>query len=473
MIGFRHLFTLILISFGYASAYSQRMPASSSVAPLKNALLGISVRDADTGKEILSQNSHVLFTAASVMKVITTATALEVLGADYRFSTEVRYTGTIEKGGILNGDLYIIGGGDPSLGSRFLTNTPQDTLFSAVLKELKALGIRQIVGRVLAPVSEADLFSINPYWLHTDLGNHYAPHVSRLCLYDNAYSLTIYRDKRNVRVFPNVPELNIRQSFEVSGRKSTDSLHITGALNSYERTVYGLFPADKESVTIRGSIPSPALFAARRLTSVLRQNGVSIALPADQTMDFPSEAILLYRHLSPTLLEIAKITNVHSHNLFAEQLLLAIASPQGKHLAGQNIFQKALADLEAYWTGRGLSLKEADLMDGSGLSPYGRLSPAFLSELLAKEHRSPRGALFRSTLPFVGQDGSVKNFLKNTSLAGKAQLKSGSMRQVVTYAGYIPYKGKTYAVCIMVNNHNSTYRATRDVVGKVLLSMFP
>ncbi|MDO4790528.1 MAG: D-alanyl-D-alanine carboxypeptidase/D-alanyl-D-alanine-endopeptidase [Porphyromonas sp.] len=469
---FRHLLILLSLSFVYG-VYAQRMPSSASLSPLKDALVGISVRDAGSGKEVVSKNNHILFTGASVMKLLTTATALNVLGPEYRFPTEIRYTGTIEKGGILRGDIYIVGSGDPSLGSRFFPEIPRDTLFSAVVRELKALGVQQISGRVMASVSEADLYPINPYWLHTDLGNHYAPHVSRLCLYDNAYSLTLYKDKRGVKLFPEVPGLKIEPRFEVSARKETDSLHITGPLDTYERAVYGLFPASKESVTIRGSIPRPALFAARTLSSVLQQNGIVVSLPAVETSAVPDQSTLLYRHLSPTLLEISKITNVHSHNLFAEQLLLALTPPKSQALAGQNIFQTAISHLEAYWVGRGLSLKETDLMDGSGLSPYGRLSPAFLTGLLAKEFRSPQGAVFRSTLPFVGQEGSVKNFLKGSRLEGKARLKSGSMRQVVAYAGYIPYKGKTYAVCIMINNHNSTYRATRDVVGKVLLSMFP
>lgn len=469
---FLTLFFLI-ITLHSLPILAQQSPSTNSTRHLDNTHWGLCVQDIETGQIVVSRNADLLFTPASTMKVVTTASALSILGADKTFETEVATTGNITPEGVLQGDIYIIGSGDPSIGSKNIKDRPRDLFFTSAVEAIREKGIVSVEGSVVALLGKIDQEPVNPNWMLTDMGNYYGAASSDLCVFDNTYSVTVYKDKRKMVTDPYIPYIDLVPMYESSARKGSDSLHITGPIREYRREIHGLFPSKFTRTTIRGDIPRPPHFVAYTLDKYLKLEGISVSgEPAEMPQTDAKEYSVIYTYHSPTLLELARITNFVSHNLYAEQLLLAVAKSNPLPLAGHNMWQRGVSAEANYWRTRGLSFKETDILDGSGLAPSNKFSPRFMTNLLGKMYRGPLSEAFYSTLPVVGEDGTVSSFLKNSALHGKARLKSGSLRKVVTYAGYVEHNGKMYAVAIMVNNHQSTYWNTRKAVERVLLDVF-
>lgn len=160
-------------------------------------ILSLYVTDAETGKVVVNENGDMCLTPASITKLISTATALEILGPDFTFKTTLAYDGKITNG-VLNGNIYIIGGGDPTLGSTYLKNTAFLPKWTA---EVKKLGIHTINGSIVADASIFERMPIPPGWLWEDLGNYYAAGTFGLSVYDNTLSVTMQTQKKRLKAF--------------------------------------------------------------------------------------------------------------------------------------------------------------------------------------------------------------------------------------------------------------------------------
>jgi D-alanyl-D-alanine carboxypeptidase/D-alanyl-D-alanine-endopeptidase (penicillin-binding protein 4) len=175
--------------------------------------------------------------------------------------------------------------------------------------------------------------------------------------------------------------------------------------------------------------------------------------------------IKLYTHYSPQLSEIIRMTNVHSNNNYAEHLL--------KHLALQRdsvaTIDRALNFVYNYWKGKGIDVSGLFLYDGSGLSPKNAICADFICDLLAyMKQKSSYATTFYASLPVAGRNGTVASFLRSTTLNGKASVKSGSFKNVQTYAGYINKDGKDYVFCIIVNNFVGDRKKTVRLIEQLL-----
>lgn len=180
---------------------------------------------------------------------------------------------------------------------------------------------------------------------------------------------------------------------------------------------------------------------------------------------------LLYTFESPSIRELMEITLVYSHNLFAEGMLRQLAIGKTP-LPGHNPTQTAIEEVKSYWKGRGLDTDELEMVDGSGLSTQDRVTTHFLAAMLGKVYRADKSGVYMRLLPRAGMDGTLTIFLKNTPLQGKARLKSGTLRNVVCYAGYVELGGKTYTVALMVNNFYGSASTIRKAMEQVLLESF-
>lgn len=176
----------------------------------------------------------------------------------------------------------------------------------------------------------------------------------------------------------------------------------------------------------------------------------------------------------PTLREIVEVTNHVSHNLFADALIKTIGlryTPRKGEVISS--FNRGIQVLRDYWQGKGLDLSCVWMYDGSGLAVTNKLSTAFVADLLIyMRTRSQQHTAFYESLPVAGVEGSVRNFLKGSSLQGKAHLKSGSMSRVKGYAGYINKGDKQYAIALFVNNYSCDGRPMTVAIEKLLLQLF-
>ena len=465
---FRPLIGLLMLgSLTGVRAQSVRTPSEPEA--FRNVFWGLSIRDAATGEELAGHNAHTLMTPASTMKLVSTGTALSSLGSSHRIKTRLLTTGDIENG-TLRGDLLIQGDGDFSIGSRYFWDEDPERFFKRAVSELKQMGIARIEGRVLAVSGKEDFQGTSPRWTAYDLGNHYAAGVYGLNLFDNAYTVTLSAHGRNVSLKPSISGLKLEPVYGFSEKRSSDSLYISPFPDDRGRyLITGVYPSKAANRTVKGAMPDPPLFFAEHLREILVKGGIAVKEGFGKTSELPAGTIdTLMTYESPTLFDLARITNTYSHNLFAEGFLRLLGRVK-EPMPGHNLTQTSIMEVYRYWEERGLDTKELEMFDGSGLSTEDRVTPAFFTAMLGKIYREDPSHTFMQVLPRAGKDGTLTIFLKGTPLEGKARLKSGTIRNVVTYAGYVTVGGKVYTVAIMVNNYYGKASAVRKTMERVLL----
>ena len=435
------LFIAFILCFG-----SQAQNQFFSQEGLENATIGYVVINSKTGETIFSKNESQCITPASITKTITTATALEMLGSNFRYETKLEYDGALENG-VLRGNLYVKGGGDPTLGSYRLG----DPDFIARWAEmLYAKGIRSIQGDIIADVSLFDAEGVNPWWLWGDVGNYYAAGVYALSCYDNMCRVTLSSGKEGTmptieKIEPNIQDLKIENRLLVKNIRS-DSAYFFGAPLCNERRLFGAVPMNQKQFIIRGDIPNPPMLLATQLYENLGKKGIVVnGKPSVQFESSDGTRTVLHVNYSRPLSEIVKEVNFQSNNFYADHLFRYLALNKYE----QSTWQGAQYVVKRFWKEKGLNTDNIFLFDGSGLSPQDAISPRFFAEVLLKMCDSKEYTTFYNSLPVGGESGTVRSFLLNTPLKGQAHIKSGSSSQVQCYAGYIYDK---YIFVIMANN---------------------
>ena len=436
---------------------------------LQNANISLLVRDVATNTTVCEYHSKNSVVPASTMKLVTTATALELLGADFRFQTRLEVDGKVTADGVLNGNLYIRGGGDPTLGSEKLGDT---TFLVKWVETIKNRGIRKINGRVIADAGLFDDEGVNPKWTWEDMGNYYAAGIYGISYLDNTYRLVLRSGSVGttptvLRVVPEIANLKIDNRL-MSSSISFDSAYFYGAPHSDYRTVIGEIPANRAEFVTKGDIPNPALLLAQHFSDRLIQNDVAVRdLPTD-SIDRASERTTIYTHDSPPLSEIITETNVRSNNLYAECVFKYLAL-QNKAVATN---AEAVQGIKAFWKSKGLSVDQLFMYDGSGLSPSDAVSAQFFVELLSyMQTKSLNKDVFFRSLPVAGENGTLKSFLLKTPLQGKVHAKSGTISRVKSYAGYIDNKGKQLVFALLINNPNGSSKAVTRKMEEFLLQV--
>lgn len=434
----------------------------------QNANISIMVKDLKTNKTIQSYRAANSVIPASTMKLVTTAAALEILGADYQFKTTLEIDGNISKDSVLNGNLYIYGSGDPTLGSSKLGNSHFLVDWVAAIRKQ---GIKEIKGNIIADASAYDTEGVNPKWLWEDMGNYYAAGAYGIAYKDNTFEMelksgAVGTTPEILRITPNIPELtfkNYLKSTTIQG----DSAYFYGAPFENNRSIYGEIPAKRPSFTIKGDIPRPGLVLARDLAWKLKSGGISVN---GKAMDEAPEGkrTVIYTHKSPFLSEIIKEINMTSNNFYVEQLFRHLSLQRGKMATTRD----AINIIRNFWQSKGLPVNELFQYDGSGLSPVNAVSSNFFVSLLSYMDKSKNSTIFKASLPVSGKSGTLKNFLKETPLEGKVLAKSGSIHRVKSYAGYVNTNGKQLAFAIIVNNPNSgTLSATTKKMEELLINV--
>ena len=198
---------------------------------LNSAHIGINVIDLKTGKSVASYNKNKSLTPASVMKILTTSTALELSGPDYRIPTLLQYSGFIDSFGVLQGDIYIKGGGDPTLGSEYIDRDKND-FFNVCMSAVIRAGIKRINGRVIADETCFDFEGISLKWLWEDLGIDYGAGSYGISIYDNIYRLFFMTEEPGskpqiLRTEPNMDDIVFR-NYLASEKRTDDSIYICG-----------------------------------------------------------------------------------------------------------------------------------------------------------------------------------------------------------------------------------------------------
>lgn len=438
------------------------------------AYAGISFRaiDLKNGVELASLNPKLTLTSASTTKLFSTAAALEILGPEYRPTTRIYIDGIIDQEGTLYGNIWIRGGGDPSLGSIY-----NDADFLNIWSDtIKKMGIKNISGSVISDGSDFEYSGVPDGWSWQDMGNYYGAGPAGICVYDN---MLIYQFKTGnvlnqpvelISTFPKVSNLQF-ENFITCQPLKTDNSFIYGAPFSNYRFGTGALPLNQDVFEVKGSLPDPEFQLAEVLTQHLNASGIFITglpkcarLMENLDKNRYNQFKLFYSHSGLSIKELIKITNVYSINLFAEELLLLLSYQKN----GIGSMSESIEILESFWKPK-MSSAGLVLRDGSGLSRTNSISSNHLVDLLTYMDTSIYANEFYSSLPTSSISGTLAPLCKDEPCAGKVVAKSGTMSRVKSYAGYVnTISGKKLAFAIVINNFNSDGLVLRAKIESIL-----
>lgn len=383
---------------------------------IDHAIVSVYAVDMKTKEIVMDENSELSMTPASCLKIVTTAAALEILGEEFCYETSLEYDGVYKKG-ILKGNLYIKGGGDPCLGSERVPGAFgwKEQLAQWVDVVQKA-GIKEIEGSVIGDASLWEKAGVVPSWSWEDVGNYYGAGASALSFHENAYTL-ILRPGSSVgdpveliRTEP--PHAAIfHNELRTAEAGSGDAACIYGSEFSLSQWVRGTVPLAEEFV-IKGAMPDPSTYTANLLKQCLQTRGVTVADKESMTQ---GERKVLCKVQSPKVSEIVYHTNQKSVNLYAEHLL----KKMGEIVKKEGSTEAGLATIRDFWQGKGMDMEGFRMVDGSGLSRKNLIQAKQLVQVLIAMQSSQS---FINSLPE-----------KEPGIRGK----SGSMSFVRGYVGYV------------------------------------
>ena len=424
------------------------------------ASLSLTVLDVKTGETVFTANPNMGLATASTLKTITSITAFNILGKDFQYQTQFGYSGSIAADGTLNGDLIIKGAGDPTLGSWRYSGHRENDILTQMVTALQKAGIKKINGRVIGDDSIFGTQSIPDGWIWMDVGNYYGAGTSGLCWRENQFDIKLKTGAVNspigiIRTVPNTPYLNFKSELLNAPSGSGDNAY--GYLPVGTKLMYlrGTYAEDQEKRSISVAIPDPAFDAAFRLTDTLKRLGILVTGEPESILTLNAKGQLspaignnLATILSPTLSQIVYWLNQKSINLYAEQLLKTIAWKSGKPALTQNGVEVE----QDFWKARGIDPNALNVVDGSGLSPGDRVTTLTMATVLRSAKNTDWFPDFYQSLP-------VYNNMK---------MKSGSILNVLTYAGYQNHSGRELCFSIMVNNFYGSSRGIKEKMFKVL-----
>lgn len=386
-----------------------------------------------TGEVLYDQASEQNLVPASCLKLITTGVALQLFGPDKHFDTLLVQEGTVDARGVLHGNIYIVGGGDPCLASERIGSSVEQQL-DLWIEAIVQAGIQEVEGRIIADASFWEETMAVPSWGWEDLGNYYGAGACALSFHENSYTLFIKAgtqlgDKTSiVAVEPEIPGLMLQNKVVTGERNSGDQACIYGAEYSPFRMVRGTIPLEADAFPIRGSIPDPALFVSQVLTKRMHEKGIQVL---GKDLSSSQERKTIHIQESPSLARIVQETNRRSINLYAEHLLKAL----GKAFRGSGSTEEGIQVIQDFLEKKGIDCRGSHIADGSGLSRKNHLSPRLIVLFLQEMRRSPYWDVFYSSL--VEKDNSKG--------------KTGSMSFVRAYSGY----KDDVAFSIISNNYDS------------------
>ncbi len=437
------------------SALDRSFSALLQTDRLKHGTASLTVTNAATGEVLYSKNSDMAMAPASTLKTLTSILGYQTLGDAYTWDTKLMYSGQI-RNGILQGDLIIVGGGDPTLGSDRYTQAKPEVLLRRWVAAVRNAGIRKIAGRVIGDDSLFGSETIPQGWIWQDIGNYYGGGASSLSWCENQFGISITPGRSagsavSVRALEQIDDLTIVNEVVTGAAGSGDNVYAYSA--PFTNIVYlrGTYASDLKKI-VRLSLPDPAKQLACTLHESLEAGGIDITAGPTTCRALTAKGVLLPNpgntidvYHSPAYAEVVYWLNQKSINLYAENILKTIAlKTYGK--ASFDNGSKALAKFVTQ------QLKMDDtaisVLDGSGLSPENRVTTAVMA----------------GSLSFAYRQSWFDSFYRSLPLYNGLKMKSGSIRNVLCYAGVQKNKGgQPLCFSIITNNYNgsTTYIKSR------------
>jgi len=465
---------------------------------------GIEVASVSSGQTLYEQNADKLFTPASNTKLFTTAAALALIGPDYKFRTTVETVGTLDRYGRLNGDLVLVGHGDPNLSGRELPydlrtqrNDHPIQALETLADELVQKGVKYVDGDIVADDSYFAFERYGEGWSQDDLVWADGAPVSALTINDNVVFVNILPadrpgEKAFVSVTPFADYYRLDNRIITTPAGTGRKFFVNREPGSTVLTLWGNMPLDDPGANEALAIEDPAEFAAALFRQLLEKRGIVVygrqrtrhtelatlstfsvtaVVPSRGGSDAPvhpfktDQPVVLASYESKPMLEDIQVVNKVSQNLHAEILLRLLGRERGT--AGT--IESGLEVLRGFLTQAGISADQYIFYDGSGLSRQNLVTPHAIVQLLRYVSTQPWGNAYKASFPVSGVDGSLSDRLTAPRLKGRIYGKTGSLGGVKTLSGYATTdNGETVAFSILSNNSNLPAKRITDTIDQIV-----
>lgn len=494
----RYISGSLLLLFACSSPVHAQDRLNRAIAELKSdeamkhATWSVCVMNTKKDTLVAEYNSSTSVVPASTMKIVTTGAALSILGSDFVFRTKLQYDGVFDSvSGILNGNLYITGGGDPTLESEYFKDQKDSlTTVEKWALILKAKGIKTIEGAV---IGDASIFEDNmtpSQWIWGDMGNYFGAGACGLTYRDNKYAMLLKSGAAGssaliTDITPAIDNLQIVSHVTAGG--TGDNAFIYGSPYSSYRTAEGTIPPNKTNYEVEGAIPDPAYFCARELERALKHTGIKISgktttvralkdddalnekVPAFKSAEYdPAKRKTLYTYYSPTLDKIVYWTNLKSINLYAEHLLKYICYAKtgiGSEAQGTEI-------VTDFWKSKGVDVSGFFMNDGCGLARANVITTKTETQILQFLAKDKNYNAFYNSLPVAGKPGSLGGMCEGTFAANNMHAKSGYITRARGYAGYVKNRrGELLCFSVLANNYECTPAEMKRKLEKILVAI--
>lgn len=411
---------------------------------------GVFAWSVDRRVPLISIRAEEPMSPASNNKVFTSIWALDLLGPDHRFPTDLLLAGEVSDG-VLRGDVVLRGSGDPAFGYPEFEERPMDPLLR-MAERLRALGIRSVQGNVVGDPSAFDTVLVGPSWPNDTGGGaaYYAPRVSGLAF------------QRNVVYVRPTP---VGGRVEVTLDPPVDVIPVTSSARPGSGRAWAVRRPHDDTIEVRGAVSArgnhrfpvgvanPALLTADALRQALLQVGIQVSGRA-VVGAAPEDARVVHRHFSIPLGAMIPKLNQESDNFFAEHLWKAAAREAigvGSYARGGS------ASALHFMRVTGMPAGQLYQFDGSGLSSHNRASAASLVRALVYAHGRPYSDLFhRSMAVAADRDGTLRRLFVGTAAAGNLHAKTGYINGVRALSGYVrAANGELIAFGFLYNGRNT------------------
>lgn len=453
-----------------ADALPRPVQQALLAANIPAASVAIVVQELGRPRPALSHNADTAMNPASTMKLLTSFAALELLGPTYAWKTEF-YAGGALRNGVLEGDLVIKGYGDPKL-------TVEN--FWLALRKLRALGVREIRGDLVLDRSWFEAVDADPTRFDNEPLRPYNVVPDALLLNLKAVRFTFVPSALNRTVSiahePLMAQLEVAAQLRLTDSDCGDwRAGLRGDFRTdnggVRASFAGTYPASCGERTWNVSLFSHANYIYGVFKQMWLESGGSIAGGVREGA-LPATAQLLSSVESPALAEVVRDINKFSNNVMARQLFLTLSAETLKQ-PGRN--DRSAEVVQGWMAQRGLALPGLVMENGSGLSRAERISAGGMARLLDAAFQSAVMPEFIASLPLVALDGTMRRRLKFDSVAGKAHIKTGSLADARTIAGYVlDQNGRRHVVVFFINHANARQgQAAQDALLKWVYESAP
>lgn len=451
------LFSLPVFSQPVSAALEKSWQQFMKDEQLRHGIASLYVINAKTGAVVFNKNAETGLAPASTQKIITSVTALDILGQDFRYKTEIGYSGKVIDGK-LEGDIYTTGSGDPTFGSWRWKETGIDEIYQSVIKALKKEGIRDIQGKLWTISKGFESQQIPDGWIWQDIGNYYGAGAGSLVWHENQYDLILRSGKaigdqvEVVRTDPVLFAQQIQSELTSAAKGTGDNAYIYLPVGNNTGIVRGTIPVNENSFRISGSMHDPSSEYVNGLKAAIAKDKINIrseiGFKTIEEMQNDSYKIL-YDHFSLSLDSIIFWFNRKSINLYGEALVKTLGYQQRNWGATDT----GIAVIREFWKNKGLDEESLNMRDGSGLSPLNRVTTHAQVDILKYAKGREWFPSFYHALPEY-------NGMK---------MKSGTISDVKGFCGYHQAKdGTEYIFSFLVNNYSGKSSALVGKMYKVL-----